>query len=301
MTESSTSVQGSEQLPDLDAEAGDQITRFDRRPAWIRGSLKRFTGAVVAFFIIATIWHFALVWSGTESYIFPKPMDVLEAGFENRSLLIQSAWRTAQAATTGLVVAVIGGVLAAIVLHSSRLIERSLLPYAVLLQTTPIVAIAPVIVIWMGPGINSIAIIAFIISFFPMLSNTLVGLHSVDPERRNAFRLYHASRLQRLRKLEFPTALPFILAGARISAGLSVIGAIVGEFVAGIGGGRGGLGYVITVSARQLETGYLFAGAFVGSLMGIAFYAAIGLATRLLLGNWHESQVPEATGPRTGG
>ena len=282
----------------VEPETGDTSWNVaERIPYYGRRSL----GPVVALLAIGLFWHFFLVWTDTKSFIFPKPLEVLEAGWDNRTLLWASVRRTAQAATTGLVLAIIGGVLAAIILHISDLLERSFLPYFVVLQTTPIVAIAPVIVIQMGPGIRSISAIAFVISFFPMLSNTLVGLHSVDAERRNAFRLYHATRLQTLLKLEFPTALPFVLAGARISAGLSVIGAIVGEFVAGIGGGRGGLGFVIAVSARQLETDYLFSAAFAGSLLGITFYALIGLATRLLLGNWHESQVTEAGGPRAGG
>lgn len=249
---------------------------------------------IIAFIIIVLLWHYIVVWTDTKSFIVPRPGEVLSAGVDNASLLWQSTMRTARAAATGFLAAVVIGIVSAIVLHSSRLIERSLLPYAVLLQTTPIVAIAPLIVIWIGAGLQSIATIAFIISFFPMLSNTLVGLHSVDSERLNLFRILHATRFERLTKLELPTALPFILAGARISAGLSVIGAIVGEFVAGIGGGRGGLGYVITVSARQLDTAYLFASAFAGSLLGITFYAVIGLITRWLLGSWHESQTARA-------
>ena len=288
------------EVPPATTESRARIRRRERFVGWIVGALKRSVGPACALVIIATLWHFGLVWSDTRSFIFPKPLEVLGAANDNRDLLWRSVRRTAQAASTGLIAAIVGGVLAAIVLHSSRLLERSLLPYAVLLQTTPIVAIAPVMVIWIGPGIKSIATIAFIISFFPMLSNTLVGLHSVDAERRNAFRLFHANRIQLLWKLELPTALPYILAGAKISAGLSVIGAIVGEFVAGIGGGRGGLGYVITVSARQLDTDYLIAAAFAGSLMGITFYAVIGLATRLLLGKWHESQLPDATGRPSG-
>ncbi len=276
-------------------------TRSARARRSALDAVKRLIGPVIALLVILTFWHFALVITDTETFIFPKPLEVLEAGVEQWDLLLQSVWRTVQAAAAGLGLAVVGGVLAAILLHSSRLVERSLLPYAVLLQTTPIVAVAPVIVIWIGAGLRSIIVVAFIISFFPMLSNTLVGLHSVDLERGNLFRLYHASRMQRLRKLEFPTALPFILAGARISAGLSVIGAIVGEFVAGIGGGRGGLGYVITVSARQLDTAYLFAAAFAGSLVGILFYAVVGRATKLLLGSWHESQIDQRQELRSGG
>jgi NitT/TauT family transport system permease protein len=269
------------------------------------GRLVRASRAAVAPLIgliaITLTWQVALTITDTPVYVFPKPTEIVSAAAERADLLAESAWRTITAAFFGLILAIIGGVAAAVILHSSRLLERALLPYAVVLQTTPIVAVAPIIVIWIGAGLRSIIVIAFIISFFPMLSNTLVGLHSVDPERRNLFRLYHASRLQRLRRLEFPTALPYILAGARISAGLSVIGAIVGEFVAGIGGGRGGLGYVITVSARQLDSAYLFAAAFVGAAVGIAFYALVGAVSKILLGRWHESHARDRDAERPSG
>jgi NitT/TauT family transport system permease protein len=256
---------------------------------------------LVAFAVIVVTWHIAITVTDTPVYVFPKPTDILDAAVERADLLAESAWRSISAAAIGLALAIVGGILVAILLNSARPLEQALVPYAVLIQTTPIVAIAPIIVIWIGAGLRSIVVIAFIISFFPMLSNTLVGLHSVDPERHNLFRLYQASWLQRLRRLKFPTALPFILAGARISAGLSVIGAIVGEFVAGIGGGRGGLGYVITVSARQLDSAYLFAAAFVGSAVGIAFYALVGAVSKLLLGRWHESHVRDVEGGRASG
>lgn len=273
-------------------DTGDTITEI-ASTGRARRLAVNLLGPAVAFALILTFWHFALVISNTPTYIFPKPFEVVGAAAESFDLLAESVWRTISAAATGFALAVVIGILAAVLLRSSGLLERSFLPYAIVLQTTPIVAVAPIIVIWIGPGLRSIIIVAFIISFFPMLSNTLVGLHSVDAERANLFRLYHASWLQRMRKLEFPTALPYMLAGAKISAGLSVIGAIVGEFVAGIGGGRGGLGYVITVSARNLDSDYLFAAAFAGSLVGIVFYWVIGRVSKLLLGSWHESHVDQ--------
>lgn len=255
----------------------------------------------IAFGAIILVWHVGLTWAETPSYLFPRPFDVIEAAAERADLLSQSVWRTVSAAVTGFLLAVVGGVVAALFLGSSRVLERSLLPYAVLIQTTPIVAVAPIIVIWLGAGLRSIIIIAFIISFFPMLSNTLVGLNSVDAERSNLFRLYHASRWTTMRKLRLPTALPYIMAGARISSGLSVIGAIVGEFVAGIGGGRGGLGYVITISATQLDSPYLFAAALAGSCVGIAFYSLVGRVSRIVLGTWHESEIDRVDRPIAGG
>jgi NitT/TauT family transport system permease protein len=275
-------------------------TRSRSAQAVLSVSKGRFRGAVnyaqaniaapvTALILILFTWHLALSVLGVPSFIIPKPFDIVSAAIENRALLLESTWRTVSAALSGLIVAILIGIAVAVLFRQAQWLERSLMPYAVLLQTTPIVAVAPIVVIWIGPGLYAIVVVVFIISFFPMMSNTLAGFHSVDPERADLFRLYHASRLRALWKLEFPSALPFIVAGARISAGLSVIGAIVGEFVAGIGGGRGGLGYVVTVSARQLNTPYLFAAAIAGALVGIIFYNVVGISARHLLGAWQDS------------
>jgi NitT/TauT family transport system permease protein len=273
-------------------------THTDARDASRLSSVVRKVGPpAVAFGVILLVWQIGLTVSETPSFLFPKPSDVFEAVRDRADLLAQSAWRTVSAAVTGLLMAIVGGIVAAVVLASSKVLERSLLPYAVLIQTTPIVAIAPIIVIWLGAGLHSIIVIVFIISFFPMLSNTLVGLNSVDAERSSLFRLYHASRWQTMRKLRLPAALPYVMAGAKISSGLSVIGAIVGEFVAGVGGGRGGLGYVITVSATQLDSPYLFAAALTGSLVGIVFYWLVGRASRIVLGSWQEVEVEAVDQP----
>ena len=293
------------QSPPMPSELGSPDDRLEaepsvktvREPSTLSSVVSRFGPPAIAFGVILLVWQIGLTLSETPAFLFPKPSDVFEAARERADLLAQSAWRTVSAAVTGFALAVVGGIVAALVLASSKVLERSLLPYAVLIQTTPIVAIAPIIVIWLGAGLRSIIVIAFIISFFPMLSNTLVGLNSVDAERRSLFRLYHASRWQTMHKLRLPAALPYVMAGAKISSGLSVIGAIVGEFVAGVGGGRGGLGYVITVSATQLDSPYLFAAALTGSVVGIVFYWLVGRASRIVMGSWHESEVEAVEQP----
>jgi NitT/TauT family transport system permease protein len=175
------------------------------------------------------------------------------------------------------------GVGAGVLLSSSRLLERALYPYAVFLQTVPIVAIAPLLVIWFGPGLRAVAVSALIVSVFPVIANTLAGIRGVDPALRDLFRLYGASRFQTLVKLELPAALPNIVTGLRVASGLAVIGTIVGEFVAGFSEDNAGLGITILAAYRQLKTAQLFAAVVLAALLGLAFFAAIGgIGTRVL-------------------
>lgn len=246
-------------------------------------SLRALLGPVLGLVVILALWQWVLAVTHTQPYLIPKPSDVWSAVLRQPGNLWGSFWTTAEAAAVGMVLATAAGVFGAMLLALSALLERSLLPYAVVVQTTPVIAIAPLVVIWFGPSIRSIIAIVFLIALFPVLSNTVVGLNALDSESADLFRLLRASRVKTMLKLRLPTALPYIVAGCRISSGLAVIGAIVAEYVAGIGGGRGGLGYLITVAASQLDTPYLVAGALAGSLMGLGFFAAVGTARRLLL------------------
>jgi NitT/TauT family transport system permease protein len=247
--------------------------------------------------LILALWEGIARLLDVPRYLVPKPTDIADAAFDNRGQLLEATGRTMMASFAGLCLGIVLGITGAVVLGFSRFLERSVFPYAIVLQTTPIVAIAPLIVIWIGPGLRSIIICSLIISFFPMLSNTLVGLNAVDPEARSLFRLYGASRSRTMWKLRLPGALPYIMAGVTISGGLSVIGAIVGEFVAGIGGGRGGLGFVIQVSSKQFNVPYLFAGAIAGALTGITYHVVSKRMARRLL-QWHESAISEEGGAR---
>lgn len=182
------------------------------------------------------------------------------------------------------------GVLVAVALASSRILERAFYPYTVFLQTVPIVAVAPLLVLWFGAGFRAIAVSALIVSVFPVIANTLAGLRSVNPALRNLFRLYGASRAATLLKLELPSAVPSIVTGLRVAAGLAVIGTIVGEFVAGYAEDAAGLGITVMAANRQLRTNLLFAAVLSASLLGLAIFGAVNLVGHLLLRRWHPSE-----------
>ncbi|MDQ0859962.1 ABC transporter permease [Bacillus sp. V2I10] len=245
--------------------------------------------AVFVFFL--SFWQFGAQLFQIPNYLLPKPTDIFQAAVSNWENLSTAVFTTITEAVIGFVFSVIGGVLGAILMASSKLLEKSLYPYAILLQTIPIVAIAPIIVIWFGSGMNAIVIIAFTIGFFPMLSNTLIGLNSTSSGMIHLLKLYQASKWQIMWKVRIPAALPYIMAGLKISCTLAVIGAIVGEYIAGIGGGAGGIGYAITVASSRLETAYLFACGISAAILGIVFFLIVNLISKLLLGSWHESEM----------
>ncbi|MNI07600.1 putative aliphatic sulfonates transport permease protein SsuC [compost metagenome] len=244
-----------------------------------------------ALVVVIAIWQLGLELLGTPSYLLPKPSDIVQAAWENGASLLSSFLTTAIESVLGFLLSIIIGVSSAILLASSKIIEKSVYPYAIILQTIPIVAIAPIIVIWFDAGMNSIVIIAFLIGFFPMLSNTLIGLHSTEQNLKNLFYLYNANRWQTMWRLRIPAALPYIVGGLKISCTLSVIGAIVGEYIAGIGGSQGGLGYAITFAANRLQTPYLFACGLSASLLGIVFFLIVNAISKRLLSSWHESEM----------
>lgn len=245
--------------------------------------------AVAVLFV--TAWYGAIVLLRLPPYLLPPPHRIVLAAMDDWSNLVHASLRTFRAAMAGFVLSGCTGVAAAIIMAQSRVLERSLYPYAILLQTVPIIAVAPIIVVWLGAGTRAIVAISFIIAVFPVISNTTLGLISTDHNLLNLLELYGTSRWQQLLKLRLPHALPHILGGLKISGGLAVIGAIVGEFVAGIGGLQGGLGYLITVAARQLEMDHLFGAATLSCLMGIAVFFGISGVSHLLLRHWHESAV----------
>lgn len=262
-----------------------------------KGKEKRFGGVIkgtvvgplVAFIVFLTLWQLIPTVLEIKPFILPKPTDVIEAAVEDWHLLWPAIQITITESIIGFFISAVVGIGISILLASSRILEVSLYPYAVILQTIPVVAIAPIIVIWFGSGFNSIVIISFLIGFFPVVSNTLMGLNSVDKNMGDLFTLYNASKWQTMWKLRIPAAMPYIMSGLKISCTLAIVGAITGEFIAGIGGGRGGLGYAITVAAVQLKTPYLFACAIAGAIFGIGFYLLVSLFSKLMLKSWHES------------
>ncbi|WP_243865551.1 ABC transporter permease [Paenibacillus lupini] len=263
---------------------------------WFQKMWKRIGPPGVAFILFIGGWELFCRLSGLKPYLLPKPSDIVMAASENASNLWVSVYTTITEAVLGFLLSIVLGVGFAILLASSKLIERSVYPYAIIMQTIPIVAIAPIIVIWFGAGMNAIIIIAFLIGFFPMLSNTLIGLNSTDHNMKNLFYLYNASPLQSMLRLRIPAALPYIVAGLKISCTLAVIGAIVGEYIAGIGGGKGGLGYAITVASSRLQTAYLFACGLSASLLGILFFLLVNAFAKWMLSSWHESEMNSSEG-----
>jgi NitT/TauT family transport system permease protein len=243
------------------------------------------------FVIFFGLWQFGVHLLDIPPYLLPKPSDIYRAATDNFGLLLAALWTTAVESLLGFALSIAVGVTGAILLSTSKTIEKGVYPYAIILQTVPIVAIAPIIVIWLGAGTNAVVAIAFLVGFFPMLSNTLIGLNSVDRNLKNLFLLYSAKRWQTMWRLRIPAALPYIVAGLRISCTLSVIGAIVGEYIAGIGGGKGGLGFSITNAALRLQIPYLFACGLAASLLGIVFFLGVNALAKRLLSSWHESEL----------
>ncbi|NKE48095.1 ABC transporter permease [Roseomonas frigidaquae] len=226
-------------------------------------------------------------------YLLPGPLEVWRALIREWPSLSVSLLVTLQITFAALFVAATLGLLLSVLFAQSRIIEMSLFPYAVILQVTPVVAIAPLIIIWVDDIRLALLICAWIVAFFPILSNTTLGLNSADQNLTDLFRLYRASRWQVLRRLRLPTAMPYFLAGLRISGGLALIGAIVAEFVAGTGGRASGLAYRILEAGYQLQIPKMFAALVLVSLTGIAIFLAMSLISHLALRHWHESALKD--------
>lgn len=249
---------------------------------------------LVAPFLVALVvlgsWQMAVDSLRIPDYLLPGPLAIIQALLQDWRTLSHALLMTLHVTLLALAVAVVLGVLVAFACVQSRWIERSLLPYAVLLQVTPIVAIAPLIIIWVRNTTEALTVCAAIIAIFPIISNTTLGLRSVHPMLLQLFSLYRASRWQVLWRLRVPSALPSFCAALRISSGLALVGAVVAEFVAGTGGHQAGLAYEILQAGYRLETPRLFAALLLISLAGVTLFLLVVALTRLLLGRWHESE-----------
>jgi NitT/TauT family transport system permease protein len=236
-------------------------------------------------------------WQGTVNaldlppYVVPSPRKMAEALVTDWALLWAALLVTLRVTLLAFVLATVTGVLISFLFVQSRLIETALFPYAVLLQVTPIVSVAPLIIIWVKDPTAAMVVCAALVALFPVISNTTLGLRSVDPDLLSYFRLQRASRMQTLLRLRIPSALPYFLGGMRISSGLALIGAVVAEFVAGTGGSGAGLAYQIMQSGFQLNIPRMFAALLLISLSGVALFAAMAWLSRLLLRSWHPSQL----------
>ena len=241
--------------------------------------------------VLLAVWEISVRAFHVPVFVLPPPSSIAGALVTNFWSLLDALATTMEMTLAAFAASFFGGLALAVLFVQSRLIERSLLPYAVVLQVTPIVAIAPLIVIWVG-GDNverAVFILATIVAFFPMLSNASFGLRSVDPGLADLFRLYRATGWQRLLLLQLPSAMPALLAGARISAGLALVGTVVAEFAAGSGEATG-LAWRIVESGNRLEIPRMFAALLLLSLAGLALNAAIAWIEHRLLRRWHVSQ-----------
>lgn len=237
-------------------------------------------------FVVVTLALEWLVRAGwIQAFLVPPPSAVFETVLRDWRELFTALGKTSAGALLGFALSAAGGIAIAIFLSSSREIQEAFYPYAVFFQTVPIIAIAPLLVIWFGYGMRTVVASAFIVSIFPVIANTLSGILSTDPALRDLFRLYDASRAATLWKLRFPAALPQILTGLRIAGGLAVIGAIVGEFI----GGQG-LGSVIDIARSQQRTDKVFAAVLLASVLGLALFGLINLVSWLVLRRWHVSE-----------
>ena len=245
---------------------------------------------VVSLVGLLGAWEIIVRVRSIPAYLLPPPSAIQAAGLANASSLLGASYTTAQSAVIGFLLSIVIGVSLAVALGTSRLLERAFYPYAVFLQTVPIVAIAPLLVIWFGPGQRAVSVAAFIVSVFPIMANTLTGLRSVDPALRDLFRLHGASKWQTLFLLSLPHATPNIVTGLRVAGGLSVIGAIVGEFVAGFSEGGAGLGIRILESYRLLRTDLLFAYVFSACMLGLGLFGCTNWLGFRLMRRWHPSE-----------
>jgi NitT/TauT family transport system permease protein len=244
---------------------------------------------LVGLFLISVWFVLSITIYRGKGYLLPGPQEVAAAIVENGGVILGATLTTLKEASVGYLSAIILGVCISGLLSQSRLLERSVYPYAVLLQTVPVVAVAPLIVLWFGYNDFSVIIISMIMSLFPVINNTLLGLRSTSRNLVELFTMHKTSRVVFFCKLRFPGALPHIIAGLRISAGLSVIGAIVGEFIIGSGNSQGGLGVQIIFAQGRMYTALLFAEVISATVLGFLFFALVSGVGGLLLKNWHES------------
>jgi len=259
-----------------------------------RDKLVRIVAPVLVGVVLLLLWHGIVVAYNVPKYLVPSPLVVAGAMVEDWGLLSTSLMVTLKITFMAFAVAVTLGVLVAFMFVQSRIVEMSLFPYAVLLQVTPVVAIAPLIIIWVKDPTASLVFCATIVALFPIISNTILGLRSVNPGLVNLFRMNKATRWQTLVRLRIPSALPYFFGGLRISSGLSLIGAVVAEFVAGTGGTGAGLAYQILQAGYQLNIPRLFAALVLITGTGVLLFLLMVFLSRLALGGWHESElVPE--------
>ena len=252
--------------------------------------MKNFIPPFIVLILFLSIWSIAAHLYNM-AFLLPNPLQVAQAFVTDIDMVIGGLWITFQEALYGYLLAISIGIIFAAIMSQSKILERSFYPYAILLQTLPAVAVAPLFVLWFGCEMKSVIIISLIISLFPIINNTLLGLKSTSIILVELFQMHNQSRFVNFFKLRLPAATPHIIAGLRISAGLSVIGAIVGEFIIGSGSEGGGLGVMIMYAQASMETPLVMALILTATALGFAFFMAVTTLGHYLLHNWHESEI----------
>ncbi len=261
------------------------------------GRLATLTATVAAPLLVGLValllWQVLVTVNEVPAYLVPSPLLVAQTLVRDWALLSAALLATLQVTGAALLLAVVLGAGLSMLFVQSRLIEAALLPYAVILQVTPLVAIAPLIIIWVDEPRTALILCATVASIFPVIANTTIGLRSVDAGLLDLFRMHRASRLQTLLRLRIPSAAPYFFAGLRVAAALALIGAVVAEFVAGTGGTQSGLAYQILQSGLQLNIPRLFAALVLITLAGIGLFLLVSGLSKLALARWHESELPQ--------
>jgi NitT/TauT family transport system permease protein len=268
------------------AEMNAAVERAARRERRMRVLMP-----VAALLSALALWEFLVWYNEVPHYLIPAPSLIAQTLVTDFGTLMTSMWFTVKLTLVSLLLAIVGGVALGMLFALSRTVEVSLFPFAVILQVTPVIAIAPLILIYVHDTFSALLICAWIVAFFPILSNTAIGLRSADHNLRDLFTLYRATPWQRLRYLLIPSALPYFMAALKIAGGLALIGAVVAEFVAGTAGQNTGLASRILESSFRQEIPRMFAALFLVSLLGVVIFLATSFLSKAVLGHWHESEI----------
>jgi NitT/TauT family transport system permease protein len=273
------------------ASAPGTVHAAPRQPWHRRPDAQRVIWPALVAIVLLVLWQALVVGFDIQPFLVPSPWRVAVVMVADAGLLFGSLLTTLKITLFAFLCATLLGVLIAFAFVQSRIVETALFPYAVLLQVTPIVAIAPLIIIWVRNPTASLVICATLVALFPIIANTTLGLRSVNPGLMSYFKLNRATRVQTLLRLRIPSALPYFFGGLRISSGLALIGAVVAEFVAGTGGTGTGLAYQILQAGYQLNIPRMFAALVLITLTGVFLFALMSVLSRWALGSWHESEV----------
>lgn len=270
--------------------ASEAVVSSSRAKARTRSVAETVLPPLVLGILVVGVWYFVsyVMLDPDRRFLLRPPHEVLQVGFLDAEVfgdILRALWSSTRVALIGLAISIVLGISIAVLMSQTKLIERAVFPFMVVLQAIPILAIVPLISFWWGTGQRSRIVVCVIISLFPIIVNTLFGLQSADRGMHDLFTLHHANRVTRLRKLMFPAALPAIFAGLRIAAGLSVIGAIVGDFF--FGKGDVGIGQLLRRYANQLQGEELLAAVIMSSALGVAVFLIFGWIQNLAIGKWH--------------